>query len=63
MTSNSAALPLWVEIWVEIRRCLESVTVGAAFSRSVHLDAGDRALVMPGAPVLSLLGVHDRHDE
>jgi hypothetical protein len=42
MTSNSAALPLWVEIWVEIRRCLESVTVGAAFSRSVHLDAGDR---------------------
>jgi hypothetical protein len=34
---DSAALPLWVEIWVENRRCPESVEAGAAYCRSVIL--------------------------
>jgi hypothetical protein len=39
---DSAALPVWVEVWVENRRCPESVQAGAAWSGSVHPD---------GAPV------------
>ena len=31
--------PVWVEIWVENRWCLESVEASAAWSRPVHRDA------------------------
>jgi hypothetical protein len=34
---NSAAAPVWVEIWVENRRCPEFVKAGAAYSCSVTL--------------------------
>jgi hypothetical protein len=34
--SSSTSLPVWVENWVESRRCLESVETGAAWSRSMH---------------------------
>ena len=34
--SSSTSLPVWVENWVENRRCLESVETGAAWSRSMH---------------------------
>ena len=34
--SGSTSLPVWVENWVENRRCLESVETGAAWSRSMH---------------------------
>jgi hypothetical protein len=37
---DSAALPVWVEIWVENRGGLECVEAGAAQSGSVHLNAG-----------------------
>src|SRR5271165_4338472 len=33
---SSTSLPVWVENWVENRRCLEPVETGAAWSRSVH---------------------------
>jgi len=34
--SSSTSLPVWVENWVENRRCLESAETGAAWSRSMH---------------------------
>jgi hypothetical protein len=33
---SSTSLPVWVENWVENRRCLESVEASAAWSRSVY---------------------------
>jgi hypothetical protein len=33
---SSTSLPVWVEIWVENRSCLESVEASAVWSGSVH---------------------------
>src|SRR5215469_15446672 len=54
---DSAAMPFWVEIWVENRGGLESVGAGAAQSRSVQRDTSDRRLVVSGRiGALQLLG-------
>src|SRR5690348_16186942 len=53
MDFNSTALLLWVEIWVENRRCRESVKAGAAYCCSVIREDAEH-------PVARRVGVSPR---
>ena len=63
---DSTALPLWGEIWVESRRCPESVNSGAAQCRSLHPDAADALVPTRGRaamPAAALQGAAQVYSE
>ncbi len=56
----------WVEIWVESRRCPESVNSGAAQCRSLHPDAADALVPTRGRaamPAAALQGAAQVYSE